>query len=282
MLFPARLKARHGGVRVICRGPRMRFYSVEELSPRLAFLPSGTLWARDAVLARCGAQSYHVSELPELADAVTADSDGMFDVVRDAAEIFRPESVASFESVPVTLGHPSRPVTPGNHRDLAVGHVANVRRGDGDLLVADLLLSEERGVRAVRDLKWRALSAGYDARYEVAADGRLHQRDVVANHVALLPPDQAARCGDLCRVSDAAIRKDRPVSVMAMTDSEFDAVLAKAFGKPARKRTPDKLERAEVHDRASFMRALQARDRAQRAVLAGINAANAAFWARQS
>ena len=47
-----------------------RFSAATKLSPRQATLSSGTLWLRDAVLARTGTQRYHVSELLDVADAV--------------------------------------------------------------------------------------------------------------------------------------------------------------------------------------------------------------------
>ena len=181
------------------------FFTAEQLGPKQSLLPSGTLLCRDAPIARIGTQRYHVTELPAAADSVMADENGMIEVDRPASEVFSPRSVASFEAAPVTLGHPDDMVGPGNWADLAVGHVMNVRR-DGDLLVGDLLIHDQRGIQAVRSLGWRALSAGYDARYQPTGDGGLRQTDVVANHLALLPPDQEARCGPVCSIGDAASR----------------------------------------------------------------------------
>jgi hypothetical protein len=168
-------------------------------------LPSGTLLCRDAPIARIGTQRYHVSELPAAADSVMADEDGMIEVDRPATEVFRPEAMASFEGAPVTLGHPDEMVGPDNHRSFAVGHVQNVRR-DGALVVADLLISDRGAIDLIRNRGWRGVSAGYDARYQPTGDGGLRQTDVVANHIALLPPDQEPRCGDQCFIGDAAPR----------------------------------------------------------------------------
>jgi hypothetical protein len=122
---------------------RAMFYSAETLGPKQSLLPSGTLLCRDAPIARTGTQRYHVTELPEVADAAVADEDGMISVARDASEVFSPRSMASFEGAAVTLGHPDDVVGPDNWADLTVGHVMNVRR-DGDLLVGDLLIPDQR------------------------------------------------------------------------------------------------------------------------------------------
>jgi hypothetical protein len=179
------------------------FYVDTELSPRQATLPSGSLWCRDVVVARTGLQTYHRSELFGVDTDAIAGRDGMVRVVRDAAEVFDPNAMSSFEGAPVTLGHPDMPVDPSTWRDLSVGHAQGVRRID-DHLVADLLVHDARGIHAIRDLGWRAVSCGYDAAYRPDGRGRLRQTDIRGNHIALLPPDQEARCGDVCRVGDAA------------------------------------------------------------------------------
>jgi hypothetical protein len=79
------------------------FYADTELGPRQSLLPSGTLWARDVVIARVRDQIYHRSELWGIdnIDRVT-DNRGM----RDASEVFDPQSMSSFEGAPITMGHP--------------------------------------------------------------------------------------------------------------------------------------------------------------------------------
>jgi uncharacterized protein len=176
----------------------MRFHTAEQLGPRQAVLPSGTLWCRDVTIARTGEQLYHPSEL-----GVDADTDGMIRVTRDDDEVFDQRAMASFEGVAVTLQHPTMPVDTGNWRDLAVGHVANVRR-DGDTLIADLLVHDRRAIAAIRNLGWRGVVCGYDANYQPAGRGKLRQTDITGNHVALLPPDQEPRCGAACYVGDSA------------------------------------------------------------------------------
>lgn len=176
----------------------MRWHVVERLSPRQALTPDGYLIVTDTIIARCGDQIYHHNEVP-----LDPDDDGIITVSRDAAEVFRPEAIASFEGKPITDDHPFEEVTPSNHRDLAVGHVQNVRRGTGDdddCLVADLVFTDPHVIDKVRGRRKLALSCGYDAHYEGVGRGRGRQVRISGNHVALV---DEGRCGARCTIGDS-------------------------------------------------------------------------------
>jgi hypothetical protein len=178
------------------------YHTTEDLGPKQALLPSGSLLARDVVIARSGEQLYAPYEVGETEDA--ADDDGYIHVQRDAQEVFSPTAMASFEGAPVTLGHPEEAVGPSNWRQLSVGHAQNVRR-DGDHLVADLVITDQDAIEAIRNQGWRSISAGYDAEYEPVAKGRMRQRNIVGNHIAVLGHDDEARCGPACMIGDSAV-----------------------------------------------------------------------------
>ena len=176
----------------------MRWHTVERLSPRQSLTPEGYLVVTDTIIARCGDQIYHHSEVP-----LDPDDDGNVVVSRDATEVFRPEAVASFEGKAITDDHPEVEVTPETHRSLAIGHVQNVRRGEGadhDCLVADLIFTDPKAIEKVRGKRKLALSCGYDARYEPLSRGRGAQRTIVGNHVALV---DEGRCGARCTIGDS-------------------------------------------------------------------------------
>jgi hypothetical protein len=138
-------------------------------------------------------------ELPD----VIANHDGWISVDRDPTEVFNEDSIASFTGKPITNDHPTTVVTPDNWHSLAIGTVQNVRKGAGDdhdCLVADLLFTAQRGIDLIRSGK-RALSVGYDAVYEQTQPGRAKQRQIVANHVALV---DEGRCGPRCTIVDHA------------------------------------------------------------------------------
>jgi hypothetical protein len=107
------------------------------------------------------------------------------------------------------LRHPDFGVDASNRAEVAVGVVRDPRRV-GYHLVADLLIRRHEGIRAVRDLRWRAVSAGYD--YVRLGTGRAAQADIRANHVAVLNPNESARCGDVCRIGAARPRAMREVA----------------------------------------------------------------------
>jgi hypothetical protein len=182
------------------------FLANQRLSPRMVLLPSGSLVCLGVRLARTGEQSYHMTELPQAASDATPDSNGMVRVNRPEEEVFAPQSMASFEGVPVVLTHPDDAVAPDNWQALSVGHAQNVRRDAGHI-IADLVLHDQRAIALVRGYDWRGVSAGYVCDYQSDGNGGLVQQHIRANHVALLPPDQEARCGESCAIQDAMPRK---------------------------------------------------------------------------
>jgi hypothetical protein len=181
-----------------------QFFVEEQISPRQAVLPSGTLWCRDCVIARTGDQIYHRHELLGINTDGIADRNGMVRVARDADQVFDPAAMSSFEGAAVTLGHPEGMVDPSTWQQLAVGHAQNIRRS-GPHLIADLLIHDARAIHAIRDLGWRALSCGYDAEY-LPSRGGLKQTTIRGNHIALLSPGEEARCGGACAVGDSTRR----------------------------------------------------------------------------
>lgn len=180
-----------------------RFYTVEQLGEKQSITPDGFLLCEDTPIARIGTQVYGEHELPGLVG-----KDGLIHVMRDEAEVFRPETIASFNGKPVTNNHPPEKVTPNNFRHYAVGTVLNPRRGDGiqydnSFLYADLLIYDPTAIADIRSGK-REVSAGYDAEYEQTVDGEGRQYGIVGNHVALV---NRGRCGPLCTIGDEDMPK---------------------------------------------------------------------------
>ncbi|MEC4682370.1 MAG: DUF2213 domain-containing protein [Nitrospirota bacterium] len=192
----------------------------EPIGPNQSLTPEGFLLCRDVPIARTGVMIYGDGEVP-----VETGSEGVVYVTRTPDEVFKPEAMASFEGKPVTSLHPSALVTPETWRDHVVGTVNNVRKVD-NLLVADLLIADRDAIKAVQD-GLREVSCGYDASYEQTRPGYAVQRDIVGNHVALVPK---GRCGPTCAISDAkteekktmkkASIKDRVLSLFKTKDEE--------------------------------------------------------------
>ena len=130
---------------------------------------------------------------------------------RPPEEVFAPESLASFANAPVTIGHVVSEVTPENWRKVSVGHLASAAQDEqdkdwvsGPLTIADHMAIE----RALdKDRPFRACSVGYKCRVVpqegISPDGKRYthiQRDIRANHIALLPEGEERQAGASLRL----------------------------------------------------------------------------------
>lgn len=131
-----------------------------------------------------------------------------FDVVyvyRPSEEVFKKESLDSYNGVDVTNNHPSTMVDSKSFKAVSVGNVRSNGRQEGDFVVADLIIKDANAIKAVESGKVQ-LSAGYTADYEEKEGytplGQKYdfiQRNIKINHVALV--DQA-RAGGQARLFD--------------------------------------------------------------------------------
>ncbi|WP_052262810.1 DUF2213 domain-containing protein [Chromobacterium violaceum] len=234
---------------------KLRFYAVERLGPTQSVTPEGYLVCHDVPIARTGTQLYLANEVP-----VDAGSNGQVQIHRRDDEVFRPETLASFEGKSVTIDHPDDWVTPENWKELSVGVVQNVRRGEGldqDLLIADLLITDAEAIELVRK-GLRQVSCGYDADYVQETPGNGYQRNIIGNHVALV---DRGRAGPRCAIQDKEPQmsklhswKDRIWAAFSSRDAEG---LAKAIeeGDKTGDEDPDNKEdkdegKAKTGDRA--------------------------------
>ena len=163
--------------------------------------PEGYLLCLNVPVARTGTQDY----LPEELGLPSGSS--FIPVLRPEAEVFSPETIASFEGMPVTNDHPPEGVDTSNIRALQKGHAHNVRRGSGeesDLLMADLIITDPHLIDLILEDGKREISCGYT--YELCEEnGQYIQRKIRGNHVAVV---DAGRAGH--RVS---IKDEHPVQI---------------------------------------------------------------------
>jgi len=192
---------------------RMEFLTVEKLGPKQSLTPEGFLLCEGVPIARVGTQMYSDKEVP-----LEGDADGLLQVERAPDEVFKDETLASFEGKPVTIDHPDTFVNPENWKELAVGVTQNVRRGAGiedDLLLADLLVTDQQAIEAVR-AGLREVSCGYEADYEQVAPGKGRQLNIVGNHVALV---ERGRAGPRCSIKDKDLdMKQKPKGKLSFID----------------------------------------------------------------
>jgi uncharacterized protein len=211
---------------------QMRFYTPQQVGKKQSLTNEGFLLCSDVPIARTGELIYGPDETP-----LEAGKDGIVRVSREMDEVFRPETLASFEGKPVTHDHPPEEVSPDNYREYVVGVCQNVRRGTGiedNLILADLLIYDSEAIEAVRDGK-REISCGYDADYEQVEPGRGRQKNIVGNHVALV---EQGRCGPICSIQDRSPNMSKK-TVMDRIKAAFTLKDEKALDKALQELTTD-------------------------------------------
>lgn len=198
-----------------------KFYTPTKLSDNIKETPEGFLLCIGVPICRTGWQEYGEGETP-----LECNEDGIVNIFRSEDEVFRPETVASFEGKALTIKHPAEFVSPENWQYLAKGQLHNIRKAkeedeDGEWgLLADILVNESRAIQLVKN-GLREVSCGYEAEYEQTGEGKGIQTNIVGNHLALVEQGRAG--------SSYAINDEKGKGIM----SKFDkAVLAlkKKFG----------------------------------------------------
>lgn len=166
----------------------MKFFAPFQLSENISETPEGYLVCKGVALGRTGEMVYGVGETP-----IPPGPDGKVVVIRSADELFRLETMASFEGKPVTILHPKDFVAPENWSALSKGTVQHVRRGTGAQesdLVADLLITDRIAIELVKN-GLREVSCGYEAEYTQTGVGRGVQTNIIGNHLALVDEGRA-------------------------------------------------------------------------------------------
>ena len=190
--------------------------------------PEGYLLCLNVPVARTGVQEYLPDELGLTGNeqlSVSAENKHI-PVYRPEDEVFSPETMASFEGMPVTNDHPPDGVDVSNIRALQKGHAHNVRRGSGeesDLLLADLIITDPALITAILEEGKREISCGYT--YELCMEkGQYIQRKIRGNHVAVV---DAGRAGSRVSIKDRKPVVERRKSVMKKSLSKVLARMAK-------------------------------------------------------
>lgn len=233
---------------------RGRYYTTSDLGAKRSTTPEGFLVCHDVPIARTGTQLYTADEVP-----IDPGPDGLIRIERQPEEVFRAETIASFEGKAVTVEHPNDFVSPDNWSQLAVGFTQNVRRGAGiedDLLFADLVITDSRAIEYVNK-SLPEVSAGYEAAYQQTDAGRGVQRDIVGNHVALV---ERGRAGPRCSIQDKeptmTVKKKRTwmdrlrTAFKAQDEAAMEEALEEA--KDAEPDDKDKEDKAKTGDAAAI------------------------------
>ncbi|WP_448120495.1 DUF2213 domain-containing protein [Pseudomonas veronii] len=151
-------------------------------------------------VARTGIQEYLAREL-----GLDGDPMRVVRVYRPEDEVFNDASLGTYDASDVTNNHPHSLVTAATYKGVAVGVVRGPGRRDGDFVICDLIVKDQKTIDEIIGGKCE-LSAGYTAIYDetpgVTEDGQAYdyiQRDIKINHVAIV---ERARAGANARVFD--------------------------------------------------------------------------------
>lgn len=173
------------------------YYAPEKIGKTRRLTPEGWLVLEGTPIARTGEQIYGAHEL----EGIAPNAQGFIVVERRAEEVFKPESLASLEGKDYVIEHPPNGVDTDNWKNHTVGHVQNVRRGEGvedDLVLADIFVKDPEAIVYVNK-HLPENSVGYNADYEQIEPGRAFQKNIIGNHVAGV---QAGRAGSRVAVRD--------------------------------------------------------------------------------
>lgn len=235
----------------------MKAYYGSRISPNQTETNEGYLIAHNVPIARTGSYEYLGSE-------IGADTNDIVKVHRTPEEVFSPSAVASFEGKPVVNDHPPVGLSSENATDYSKGTVTNVKRGkgsDSDLLLADLIIHDQRLIDAIRNGK-REVSAGYDCDYVPNGDGTYSHKNIVGNHVAVV---EQGRAGHRVHIKDQRTVDDS-------RSTEEDEKVAKKYGISVKKdghRTPPDgypKDREQYGDPVNYKYPLDTREHVQAAV----------------
>lgn len=162
-----------------------------------------------------------------------------FRELRHPDEVFNKDSLASLAGAPVTLDHPSEPVTPENWKDLAIGHVSDSVKAEGRYVAAEVRVQDASAVKAVEAGELVEFSCGYDCDVLAAEPGATYdglpydgvQKNIRYNHVGMGPKNWG-RAGNEVRLrvdgKNSCARMDRmPDSYdLPMTEEQLAALKA--------------------------------------------------------
>lgn len=168
-----------------------------------SFDADGRMRVKDCILSTAEINPYNGREIPKR-DELGLDVNEVYDLYRDPAELGHPDTIASFQGVPLMVKHIVQ--TAGEpQKEYQAGSVHSVRF-DGKHLRGDLLVSDGRAIDLIESGELADLSCGY--RYVPvmqsgeAGGQHFHGRmaAIRGNHVALVDTGRATNA----HVADSA------------------------------------------------------------------------------
>lgn len=188
----------------------------DKTTTRFRMTDQGYMVSEGVKLARVGPMEYLGSELGKERNKV-------YDVYVDEEQLFHPDTIASFENMPVTINHPDEmEVNARNWEELAKGHITNIRPSeDRQFLIGDAIVNSSKAITTIQD-GMIEVSCGYDADIE-EINGKLTKVNIRGNHLAVV---DEGRCGSDCKLN---LNDGKPKKM-----SDKRTILQKLFGVKAK------------------------------------------------
>jgi hypothetical protein len=180
----------------------MLFFYGDKISPNRTKTEEGYLIITNCPIARTGEYEYLASEL-----GIQGNND-IVKVFRPPEEVFSLPAIASFNGKSITDNHPPVLLDARNNGIYEKGTVINVRQGNGDesdLLLGDLIIKDPQLIEEIESGRKKEISCGYDCIYDEDEQGRLVQRQIRGNHVAIV---ENGRAGSKVAVKDNSTIKN--------------------------------------------------------------------------
>lgn len=173
-------------------------------------------------VAKVGIQEYFAKELQ-----LDGDPFRVVRVMRPPESVFDPESLATFDTVDVTLEHPNSFVNSKNYKQLSKGHVIGAGRQDGEHVICDIIVKDQDTIDLINAGKTE-LSVGYTAEYVPVEhpDYEFIQKNITVNHVAVV---DRARAGHSARFFDNKRGGNMKVVTIDGIDHEVPEAVAKSL-----------------------------------------------------
>lgn len=198
-----------------------------------------------AYIARTGVQVY------QYADGTTVRE------YRPPEEVFAADTLASFDDVAVTDGHPVSPVTPANWSQLAKGHVDDPEKED-TFIAANVIVKDAGTIARIAAGELVELSAGYYVELDntpgTSPEGEVYdaiQRNIVGNHVALGPKGWGRAGSDVRLYTDSKTEVRTDIAVCYQSDERTEKHMPTNDPKATEPRTDNApVVPVSVYDRA--------------------------------
>ena len=214
------------------------FYTLVQLSENIYFDNDGFLICKNAILGKSGTQAYSGKELGLNDNSVIL-------IHRPEDEVFRESSLETLHGKSLTLYHPDEDVTLENYKDLSKGVVLNVRR-DGNLIRGDIRITDKEVIDLITSKKMIELSLGYTTKLESLGENKMVQKEILYNHVALVPKGRA----EIARIIDGQTTRilDRQFEEGELMEKENQSLLSKVLGALGLKKVKGEKDGIELYE----------------------------------